>query len=93
MALFFEWDKTKASTSLKKHGVSFEEATTVFGDTASITISDPLHSGTEDRFIIIGYSHKNRLVVVVHTERGDNIRIITARLATGRERNFYDQSK
>jgi len=90
MALFFEWNEIKASTGFKKHGVSFEEATTVFGDTGSITISDPLHSTDEDRFIIIGYSLKHRLVVVIHTERGDNIRIISARLATKRERSFYE---
>jgi len=90
MALSFEWNENKASTSFKKHNVSFEEATTVFGDNLSITISDPLHSTNEDRFIIIGYSYKNRLVVVIHAERGDNIRIISARLATKRERNFYE---
>jgi len=91
MALFFEWDENKASTSLKKHDVSFEEATTVFGDTWSITVRDPLHSIDEDHFIIIGYSCKHRLAVVIHTERGDNIRIISARLATKRERNFYER--
>ena len=91
MALHFEWDENKASTSLKKHNVSFEEATTVFGDTWSITISDPLHSTDEDRFIIVGYSYKNRLLVVVHTERGDKIRIINARVATKKERNFYER--
>ena len=91
MALSFEWNETKASSSFKKHGVSFEEATTVFGDTLSFTISDPLHSVEEDRFIIIGHSYRNRLVVVVHTERGDKIRIISARLATKGERNFYER--
>ena len=91
MALFFEWNESKASISFKKHGVSFEEVTTVFGDTLSITVSDPLHSIDEDRFIIIGHSHKNRLVVVVHTDRGDKIRIISARLATKGERNFYER--
>lgn len=90
MALSFEWNENKASTNLEKHDVSFEEATTVFGDAWSITISDPLHSIDEDRFIIIGCSCEHRLVVVIHTERGDNIRIISARLATRRERNFYE---
>ena len=61
------------------------------GDTLSFTISDPLHSVEEDRFIIIGHSYRNRLVVVVHTERGDKIRIISARLATKGERNFYER--
>ena len=90
MALHFEWDENKANTSLKKHNVSFEEATTVFGDTWSITISDPLHSTNEDRFVIIGYSYKCRLLVVVHTERGDNIRINSARPTTKKERKFYE---
>jgi uncharacterized DUF497 family protein len=90
MALSFEWNENKASTNFKKHNVTFEEATTVFGDILSITISDPLHSSGEERFIIIGYSCKHRLVVVVHTERGNNIRIISARSATKGERNFYE---
>jgi uncharacterized protein len=90
MALSFEWNERKASASYKKHNVSFEEASTVFGDALSISISDPLHSIREERFIIIGYSCRHRLVVVVHTERGDNIRIISARLATKVERNFYE---
>ena len=90
MALFFEWNESKASTNLKKHSVSFEEATTVFGDILSVTISDPLHSTEEDRFIIIGHSFKNRLVVVVHADRSDKIRIISARLATKSERKFYE---
>jgi len=93
MALFFEWNESKASISFKKHGVSFEEVTTVFGDTLSITVSDPLHSIDEDRFIIIGHSHKNRLVVVVHTDRGDKIRIISARLATKGEGIFMKGNK
>jgi len=91
MALFFEWNESKASSNFRKHSVSFEEATTVFGDTLSVTISDPLHSSEEDRFIIIGHSYKNRLVVVVHADRGDKIRIISARLATKSERNFYER--
>ncbi len=91
MALSFEWNEIKASANLRKHGVSFEEATTVFGDIWSITINDPLHSDAEDRFIIIGRSYKNRLVVVVHTERGDKVRIISARLAARRERDFYEK--
>ena len=90
MALSFEWNEKKAGTNLKKHGVSFEEATTVFGDTWSITIHDPLHSDEEDRLIIIGHSYRNRLIVVVHTERADKIRLISARPATKQERGFYE---
>jgi len=90
MSLTFEWDENKARQNLKKHGVSFEEAATVFGDSLSRTISDPLHSEDEDRFVILGQSHE-RLVVVVFTERGENIRIISARRASRRERKDYEQ--
>lgn len=91
MALLFEWDQNKAKISLQKHGVSFEEAATVFRDPLSLTIRDPLHSLKEERFVILGYSYRNRLLVVVHTERGDNIRIISARRATRRERRTYEE--
>ena len=74
MSLIFEWDKRKAKSNLKKHGVSFEEAATVFGDPLSLTIEDPLHSEDEDRFVTTGQSNRKRLLVIVHTERGDNIR-------------------
>jgi uncharacterized DUF497 family protein len=92
MPLSFEWDHNKARGNLAKHGVSFEEATTVFGDPLSLTISDPAHSQAELRFITIGESHKKKLLVVVHTERGDNVRIISARCATRRERKSYEES-
>ena len=69
--LIFEWDEKKADQNIKKHGVSFEEAATVFGDPFSITIYDPLHSKEEDRFVILGMSNKNRILVVVHTERNN----------------------
>jgi uncharacterized protein len=78
MALNFEWDANKAKSNLGKHGISFGEASTVFGDARSLTISDPIHSELENRFITIGTSHRGKLLVVVHTERGDNIRIISA---------------
>ena len=87
--LLFEWDEKKAVQNIKKHGISFEEAATVFGDPFSITIYDPLHSQNEDRFVILGMSNKNRLLVVIHTERGDRIRIISARKATKKERRQY----
>lgn len=76
MQLFFEWDERKAQRNLKKHGVSFEEAATVLGDPLSLTVPDPLHSAEEDRFVIIGLSDRNRLLVVVHTDREGVIRII-----------------
>jgi len=91
MALNFEWDEDKAKSNLAKHAVSFEEAATVFGDPLSLTIHDPAHSQVEDRFIIIGNSYQRKLLVVVHTERGDNIRIISARRAAKRERMNYEE--
>jgi uncharacterized DUF497 family protein len=91
MPLSFEWDENKALSNLAKHGIGFEEAATVFADPLSVTISDPAHSQAEDRFIIVGNSHEQKLLVVVHTERGDNIRIISARRATKRERRTYEE--
>ena len=86
----FQWDPRKAKENLIRHDISFEEAMTVFADFLSLTIPDPLHSEQEARFIIIGYSDKHRLLVVVHTERGDVIRIISARKATPYERRTYE---
>ena len=77
--------------NLQKHGVSFAEATTVFRDPLSLTVRDPMHSIKEDRFVIIGYSYGYRMLIVVHTERCDNIRIISARRATRRERRTYEK--
>ena len=70
MALTFEWDTNKAKGNLAKHGVSFEESSTVFGDPRSLTIPDPAHSKVEKRFVTIGTSPKGKLLIVVHTERG-----------------------
>jgi len=92
MALEFEWDPAKAEANLKEHGISFDEATTVFRDTLSITISDPDHSDSEDRFIDIGMSHRMQLLVVSYTERKDRIRIISARRATRAERKNYEET-
>jgi uncharacterized DUF497 family protein len=91
VALQFEWDSRKTQVNKRKHGITFEEASTVFGDALSLTIPDPAHSIGEDRFITIGTSVKNRLIVVVHTDRGDIIRIISARKVTGNERKQYEQ--
>ncbi|MBF0560234.1 MAG: BrnT family toxin, partial [Nitrospirae bacterium] len=82
----FEWDAGKADRNFKKHKVTFTEAATVFGDTLSITTFDPDHSIAEERYIIIGHSRKGRLLIVAHTERGDIIRIISARELTKSER-------
>jgi uncharacterized DUF497 family protein len=91
MSLEFEWDDDKAKANVKKHGVSFEEASSVFGDPLSLTIPDPLHSEEEDRFITLGASQRRRLLVVVSTDRSDRIRIISARVATRRERKNYEE--
>lgn len=90
--LLFEWDQNKARRNLEIHGVSFDEASTAFRDTLSLTIHDPLHSDEEDRFVLIGNSSTKRLLVVVHTERGENIRIISARKATKKERKQYEEN-
>ncbi len=91
MSLQFEWDSRKAGSNLKKHGISFEEASTVFADPESLTIRNPYHSSQEVRFITLGFSFKARLLVVVHTDRDDWIRIISARRATKHERNQHEQ--
>ena len=90
--LLFEWDPEKAKENLATHGVSFDEASTAFRDTLSLAIYDPLHSEQEDRFVLIGSSHRNRLLVIVHTERGDNIRLISARKASKKERKHYEEN-
>lgn len=91
MDLEFEWDPRKAAANRRKHGVSFEEAMTAFADPHSITIPDPDHSEDEDRFILIGRSTVQRLLVVVHLERGVRLRLISARLAARRERRSYEE--
>ncbi|WP_129678045.1 BrnT family toxin [Candidatus Chloroploca sp. Khr17] len=86
----FEWDEQKAQTNTQKHGISFQEATTVFEDPFLITFQDDLHSVYEDRFISIGTSISMRLLTVIHTECDERIRIISARLATRREHYTYE---
>jgi hypothetical protein len=88
--LTFQWDAKKAKSNLEKHSVSFEEASTIFRDPLSLTIDDPLDSKNENRMVQIGVSYKNRLLVVVHTEKGDDIRTISARKATKKERLSYE---
>jgi uncharacterized DUF497 family protein len=90
--LLFEWDPNKAKENLEIHGVSFDEAGTAFRDVLSLTIYDPLHSEAEDRFVLLGNSHKDRLLVVVHTVRGDSIRLISARKASKKERKHYEEN-
>ena len=88
----FEWDPAKATRNLAKHGVSFDEASTVFGDPFAGTIVDPLHSVGEMRFTTIGYSAAGRLLVVVHADPEQVVRIISARPATRRERIRYEET-
>ena len=91
MGLLFEWDERKAAENLRRHGVSFDEAATTFGDPASLTIPDPAHSMDEDRSVILAASARRRLLVTVFTEREDLIRIITSRRANDDERLQYEQ--
>ena len=93
MSITFEWDPEKASENIQKHGVSFKEAATCFEDLLSKTIHDPDHSEDEERYVLLGMSAQARLLVVVHTERGDNIRLISARPAKRRETAEYLQSQ
>ena len=86
----FEWDDTKAAANEQKHGVPFTEAMTAFADELSLTGYDPAHSDDEDRYITMGMSAAGRLLVVSHTDRGDKVRIISAREATRRERKDYE---
>ena len=88
--MLFDWDPDKATQNLKKHGVDFQEAATVFADSFSITYPDPDHSAEEDRFIIIGMSKQNRLLIVAHTDRRELTRIISARVVTRKERRLYE---
>jgi uncharacterized DUF497 family protein len=87
----FEWGEEKNAVNVQKHGVSFEEAVTVFGDALSDTFDDPDHSAEEIRFITIGTSEKGRLLMVAHTDRDNHIRIISARELTRQERRNYEE--
>jgi hypothetical protein len=87
----FEWDPKKATANVKKHGVTFQEAATIFGDPLAITFDDPDHSVSENRYITFGLSLQKRLIVVSHTERGDRTRIINARLMDRKERRIYEE--
>jgi uncharacterized protein len=87
----FEWDPKKATANLKKHGVTFQEAATVFGDPLAITFQDPDHSESEERQLTFGLSLQNRLVVVSHTDRGGRTRIISTRLLDRKEKVIYEE--
>jgi uncharacterized protein len=87
----FEWNPEKEAVNVRKHGVSFTEASTVFGDPLSSTVPDPRHSDAEDRYITIGMSDQMRMLIVAHAERGGNVRIISARELTRAEREAYER--
>ena len=87
----FIWDRRKAATNLKKHGTSFEEASTVFLDTLSVTGADPDHSKGEERWLTFGVSKQGRFLAVSHTDNGDTVRLISARSGTRSERKLYEK--
>ena len=91
--MFFDWNPEKEVRNRRKHGVSFREAATVFGDPLSISFPDPDHSKEEERHVTIGMSQQGRILVVAHTEEGDTVRMISARRATRRERRFYEETR
>ena len=91
MSIRFEWEPNKALENIQKHRVAFKEAATVFGDYLSATVPDPDHSTEEDRFITVGSSNHNRLLMIAHTERANSIRIISARELTPSERRQYEE--
>lgn len=90
MGLSFSWDQQKADANVKKHGVEFAQAITVFADILSLTVADPDHSHDEERLLTTGMSRDGQVLVVVHTDSGDDIRVISARAATPRERRQYE---
>ena len=89
----FEWDSRKAIENFRKHQVQFEEAATVLGDDLSVTVPDPDHSYSEFRFITVGMSNENRLLIVSYVERGEKFRIISARGLTRKERSIYEKAR
>jgi len=92
MAFSVEWDPTKAATNAARHGITFEEAATVFGDPLARIVEDDRHSQAEPRFAIVGHSYQSRVLAVMFTERGENsVRLISARLATSFERHHYEE--
>ncbi|OGU39275.1 MAG: hypothetical protein A2X61_07250 [Ignavibacteria bacterium GWB2_35_12] len=89
----FEWDINKAESNFKKHGISFEEAATAFDDYFALYMEDINHSVLEQRYLLIGYTINNRIVVLSYTERNEIFRLISARLATKRERKVYEEKR
>jgi uncharacterized protein len=93
MPLFFSWHDRKAAANLRKHRVSFEEAATIFEDPLLLTVPDARNSNGEERFFSVGRSRRNRLIAAAHTETGNQIRIISARKATRKEKRAYEEGE
>ena len=93
MGYIFEWDERKAQSNVRKHGISFEEASTAFGDPLSLLMPDPDHSLDEERYVVLGHSSRRRLLVVAFVERPPRTRLISAREATPRERRLYEKER
>jgi uncharacterized protein len=93
MAFTFEWDPRKAAANHRKHGVSFDEAATAFADPFGIVVDDPRHSADEARVVLLGHPESSRLLAVMFTERGDRIRLLSARKATRREHRHYEEGR
>lgn len=91
MGYAFEWDRRKAESNLRKHGISFDEASMVFGDPLGLLMPDPDHSQEEDRYVLLGVSNQRRLLVVSFAERSPRTRLISARRATRKERRRYEE--
>ena len=91
MEIEFEWDQSKEASNISKHGVSFHEGATVFGDSLAWTFPDPDHSVHEKRFLTMGLSSRGRILIISHTDRGKKTRIISVRQATPRERRDYEE--
>jgi len=92
MGYEFEWDPAKERSNRRKHGVSFDEATTVFADPFSLNMPDPSHSVSEERFLVLGRSARARLLIIAYAERGPRTRLISARKASPGERHLYDEA-
>lgn len=93
MGYLFEWDAKKAAANAKKHGVTFDEASTVFGDPLAVLMADPDHSLAEQRFVLLGMSNRRRLLIVAHAERPPQTRLISARRASPKERRTYEENR
>ena len=89
----FEWDPEKAFENVRKHGVTFSEAATLFGDPLAVTVADPDHSREEERFLTVGFSARSRWLIVAHTDREDRVRIFSARELTRAERRAYEENR